>query len=703
MQVRQLGNPSAAVRNACSSPALVAPLARARDTGVSRVPARAPAPAPVSQVRGSTILKTSMLERVQETAEQIGHEAPGRSAKDDFKVVIAGAGIGGLVLAVALLRKGIKVVVLERDMTAIRGEGKYRGPIQVQSNALAALQAIDPEVAAEVLAEGCMTGDRINGLCDGVTGDWYVKFDTYHAAVDRGLPITRVISRVSLQQILARAVEKYGGEGTILGNSHVLKFDEAVDPATGKETVSVQLEDGRTISGDILIGADGIRSNIRKQLIGESDPSYSQYTCYTGISDFTPADIDVVGYRVFLGNKQYFVSSDVGGGKMQWYAFNKEEAGGKDESARKTRLLDIFGHWNDNVVDLIKATPEEDILRRDIFDRPPIFTWWKNRVALLGDSAHAMQPNLGQGGCMAIEDAYELADILATDLEKREVQLKGVDVAPLFWNYQVQRTGRSSVIHGMAGMAAFMASTYKATLGEGLGFLEPITKLGIHHPGRVVGGIMMRLTMPGVLSWVLGGNTDKLVKNRVSSCAIDDKPRGFDESSFATFMNDDNAILKAISADWLLLTERASTNASADVNSSCEAKGIYIVDAGSVVGSSDSSQLHAVGNRVSASHARVWKVADGEYMVQDLASEHGTFMNGKKLASNLAVRVKPGDVLSFGGASLAEGASEIYKIKLQHVTLRTEGLRGKQFNTLLVGQKVPVFDKGMSGAAVAAA
>lgn len=64
---------------------------------------------------------------------------------------------------------------------------------------------------------------------------------------------------------------------------------------------------------------------------------------------------------------------------------------------RKHRLLKLFGHWNDNVVDLIKATPEEDVLRRDIYDRPPIFKWFEGRVVLLGDSAHAMQPNLGQG------------------------------------------------------------------------------------------------------------------------------------------------------------------------------------------------------------------------------------------------------------------------------------------------------------------
>ena len=59
---------------------------------------------------------------------------------------------------------------------------------------------------------------------------------------------------------------------------------------------------------------------VRRKLVGKTEPCYSQYTCYTGIADFTPPDIDTVGYRVFLGNGKYFVSSDVGGGKMQWCA-----------------------------------------------------------------------------------------------------------------------------------------------------------------------------------------------------------------------------------------------------------------------------------------------------------------------------------------------------------------------------------------------
>lgn len=96
--------------------------------------------------------------------------------KKKLKILVAGGGIGGLVFALAARRKGFEVVVFERDLSAIRGEGQYRGPIQIQSNALAALEAIDWDVADEVMKAGCITGDRINGLVDGVSGNWYLFF-----------------------------------------------------------------------------------------------------------------------------------------------------------------------------------------------------------------------------------------------------------------------------------------------------------------------------------------------------------------------------------------------------------------------------------------------------------------------------------------------------------------------------------------------
>jgi len=79
-----------------------------------------------------------------------------------LRVLVAGGGIGGLVFALAAKKRGFDVMVFEKDLSAIRGEGQYRGPIQIQSNALAALEAIDREVAKQVMAAGCVTGDRIS-------------------------------------------------------------------------------------------------------------------------------------------------------------------------------------------------------------------------------------------------------------------------------------------------------------------------------------------------------------------------------------------------------------------------------------------------------------------------------------------------------------------------------------------------------------
>jgi zeaxanthin epoxidase len=109
------------------------------------------------------------------TETPAGSKSEGKQSEQrKLKVLVAGGGIGGLVFALAAKKKGFDVMVFEKDLSAVRGEGQYRGPIQVQSNALAALEAIDLDVAEEVMRAGCITGDRINGLVDGVSGTWYV-------------------------------------------------------------------------------------------------------------------------------------------------------------------------------------------------------------------------------------------------------------------------------------------------------------------------------------------------------------------------------------------------------------------------------------------------------------------------------------------------------------------------------------------------
>ncbi|CAA0840960.1 Zeaxanthin epoxidase- chloroplastic [Striga hermonthica] len=558
-------------------------------------------------------------------------------AQKKLRVLVAGGGIGGLVFALAAKRKGFEVVVFEKDLSAIRGEGQYRGPIQIQSNALAALEAIDMEVAEEVMCAGCITGDRINGLVDGISGNWYVKFDTFTPAAERGLPVTRVISRMTLQQILARAV----GSDTIMNESNVVDFND------DGQKVSVKLEDGQCFEGDLLVGADGIWSKVRKNLFGQTEAVYSGYTCYTGICDFVPADIKTVGYRVFLGHKQYFVSSDVGGGKMQWYAFYNESPGGVDKpNGKKERLLKLFGGWCDNVLDLLAATDEDAILRRDIYDRTPIFTWGKGRVTLLGDSVHAMQPNLGQGGCMAIEDGYQLALELDKAWKQSIKSGRPIDVVSSLKSYENARKLRVAIIHGLARMAALMASTYKAYLGVGLGPLSFLTKFRIPHPGRVGGRIFIDIGMPLMLSWVLGGNGSKL-EGRTLHCRLSDKA----SDQLRTWFADDDALERALDADWFLFPIGDSTTASETIFLRRDEKKPYVI--GSVPHASFPGLSIAIPSpEVSKTHARI-SYKDGAFFVTDLRSEHGTWITDNegrrhRVTPNLPTRFHPTDTIEFG-------------------------------------------------------
>uniref|UniRef100_A0A2N9H858 Zeaxanthin epoxidase, chloroplastic n=1 Tax=Fagus sylvatica TaxID=28930 RepID=A0A2N9H858_FAGSY len=561
----------------------------------------------------------------------------GAEPRKKLRLLVAGGGIGGLVFALAAKKKGFDVVVFERDLSAIRGEGQYRGPIQIQSNALAALEAIDLEVAEEVLKTGCITGDRINGLVDGISGNWYVKFDTFTPAAERGLPVTRVISRMALQQILARAV----GEDIIMNGSNVINFEDNGDKVT------VTLENGQCYEGDLLVGADGIGSKVRKNLFGPKEPVYSGYTCYTGIADFVPADIETVGYRVFLGHKQYFVSSDVGAGKMQWYAFYNEAPGGVDiPRGKKERLLKIFGGWCDNVIDLILATDEDAILRRDIYDRIPILSWGKGRVTLLGDSVHAMQPNMGQGGCMAIEDSYQLAVELDKSWKESIESGTPTDVVSSLKRYENARRLRVAIIHGMARMAALMASTYKAYLGVGLGPLSFLTKFKIPHPGRVGGRVFIDLAMPLMLSWVLGGNSSKL-EGRSLSCRLSDKAN----DQLRQWFEDDDALERATNGEWFLLPCGNETGTSHPICLSRDESNPCFI--GSIAHKDLPGMSIAISlPQVSEMHARI-TYKDGAFFLTDLRSENGTWIADNeerryRISPNFPTRFHPSDVLEFG-------------------------------------------------------
>ncbi|XP_028774350.1 zeaxanthin epoxidase, chloroplastic-like isoform X2 [Neltuma alba] len=454
--------------------------------GLSCVRTREPWRKP-GRIRGRSYLINCQSRKISDSEEE-------KCGKVKLRMLIAGGGIGGLVLALAAKQRGYDVKVFEKDLSAVRGEGMHRGPIQLLSSALAVLKAIDEKVAKQIIEAGCVTGNRINGLADGLTGEWFTKFDLFTPALKKGLPLTTVIYRMTLQDILVNAV----GPNIVRNKSKVVDFIQEPDK------VRVGLENGEHFEGDILIGADGIWSEVRSKLFGKQEANYSGFTCYSGLTSYVPQYIDTIGYRVFLGFNQYFVASDVGYGKMQWYAFHGEPPSCTDfPGGKKKRLLDLFGKWCNEVIELISETPEHMILQRDIYDRDIINTWGIGRVTLLGDAIHPMQPNLGQGGCMAIEDCYQLILELDKVAKHGFVGGKPGEVVSALRRYEKKRMSRVTIVHTASRMASKVLANYKPHIEFKSG---PLSNVVVTHPGIYVARAVLQLSFPHFIDWMIGGH-----------------------------------------------------------------------------------------------------------------------------------------------------------------------------------------------------
>jgi 2-polyprenyl-6-methoxyphenol hydroxylase-like FAD-dependent oxidoreductase len=164
--------------------------------------------------------------------------------------------------------------------------------------------------------------------------------------------------------------------------------------------------------GDVLIGADGLRSVVRAGLFGEQPPRYSGYIAWRGIVDYDTAS---VAPGESSGRGQRFGMLPLTDGRLYWFATaNVPQNSRPSVDGEQAELLRRFSEWHDPIPDVLRKTEPRRILRSEIFDRDPIERWGDGRVTLLGDAAHPMTPNLGQGACQALEDAVELAKCLST-------------------------------------------------------------------------------------------------------------------------------------------------------------------------------------------------------------------------------------------------------------------------------------------------
>jgi 2-polyprenyl-6-methoxyphenol hydroxylase-like FAD-dependent oxidoreductase len=311
--------------------------------------------------------------------------------------LVIGAGIGGLTTGIALRQAGWDVTVFERapNLGAIQaGAG-----IHLWHNAMRVLT--DLGIGEQVCAVGWR--QRVAEFCTwrgDVLASWPIA-----AHEDRfGVP-TLGVSRADLQPVLVDAVDALGAELRVRMSCHRVRDD-------GSQVIA-SFADGTQERGDVLVGADGLNSTVRAGLLAEQAPRYAGYTIWQAIIDFPHEHVPAGTFRVLYGRGARFAYYHVGGGRLYWFGLANAPAGGRDpEHGPHDRLLALFTGWAQPVEAIVGATPPWSIQRQDIRDRIPIRQWGRGRVTLLGDAAHPMTFNVGQGACQAIEDATVLARCL---------------------------------------------------------------------------------------------------------------------------------------------------------------------------------------------------------------------------------------------------------------------------------------------------
>jgi 2-polyprenyl-6-methoxyphenol hydroxylase-like FAD-dependent oxidoreductase len=327
--------------------------------------------------------------------------------------IIIGGGIGGLAAAIALRQGGLAVAVYERTLTwQAVGAGLSLWP-----NALHALRKLG--LGAPMEALGTPQADAVIRT---KRGEPLARLPAREMARRFGSPLIG-IHRADLQQILLEA----------LGAGVVRRGAECVGIEEHSAGVRATFADGSRAEGAVLVGADGLRSTVRARLWGSAPPRYAGYTAWRGV---TPSDTRAVAGE-WWGRGARFGAVPLSEGRVYWFASVTAPEGGPDAPGeRKQALLRRFDGWDAPVLAMIAATDEAAILRNDIFDRDPLPRWGCGRVTLLGDAAHPMTPNLGQGAGQALEDAVVLGACLCA----------GSNPSAALREYETQRRARTAAV-----------------------------------------------------------------------------------------------------------------------------------------------------------------------------------------------------------------------------------------------------------------
>lgn len=343
---------------------------------------------------------------------------------NNTKIAIVGAGLGGLACAVALHNQGFDVEVYEKAQD-FRPVG---GGLGLLPNGSKILDKIHPGIVEEIKNCSCCVKETVlkNTQGETIRTSPASRFENNY-----GYPLISVWWW-RLQQTLVSKLPK----NIIHLNHRCTGFsqdNEGVDIYFNN-----QQDSKKTVRADLLIGADGIKSVVRANLIADGEANFLNSMSWRAVIKNKQQVLNPGQMGFVRGHREFMYLLNVGQGDIAWLYRQQSEdyslSTNKDKV--KSRVLDKIADWGKPLRSLVEETPSERILEGGICDRLPLDCWSKGRVVLLGDSAHPMAPAAGQGANSSFEDAWVLADCLSNASSINEA----------FINYEKRRIPRLKII-----------------------------------------------------------------------------------------------------------------------------------------------------------------------------------------------------------------------------------------------------------------